>query len=216
MSNTDDLLDNDTLGGGQATQSSEGGPASLGYFLCHSHTLLALYFAGPEEAPSVLLPCACCTGGVTKGVTRRHRFFLFFFVLISVFFVTLMVQLNHKEPVWLWIFGLSLVIVFPIVSRLKSDLPYISEALNNHPWKQYTGFINVEEAALFVFFIGAVIGGIVEGGIGTTASVVYHFFACFLFMQVTEFFSLIWSWLFYRICCPSCLPKEREELDTVA
>ena len=71
---------------------------SLFEFVGTNHTLLALCFAAPDSAPAVLLPCPCCTGNMTKGLSRRHRVFIFFFVLVAVFFVTVIVNLRDQEP----------------------------------------------------------------------------------------------------------------------
>lgn len=39
---------------------------SLPEFVAKNHSLLSLWFAGPDEAPAVLLPCPCCSADVTR------------------------------------------------------------------------------------------------------------------------------------------------------
>ena len=52
--------------------SEASGRQSLAEFVANNHSLLSLWFAGPNEAPAVLLPCPCCSANVTRCVIRVY------------------------------------------------------------------------------------------------------------------------------------------------
>jgi hypothetical protein len=53
-------------------------------FVCHNHSLLALFFAADGEVPPVMASCACCID--VGPLRRRQRFYVFFFVMALTFF----------------------------------------------------------------------------------------------------------------------------------
>ena len=53
-------------------------------FVCHNHSLLALFFAADGEVPPVMASCACCID--VGPLRRRQRFYVFFFVMTLTFF----------------------------------------------------------------------------------------------------------------------------------
>jgi hypothetical protein len=65
---TDEPSQNNTFGGATDFGASEPstGRQSLPEFVAKNHSLLSLWFAGPDEAPAVLLPCPCCAADLTR------------------------------------------------------------------------------------------------------------------------------------------------------
>jgi len=181
------------------------GKQSLWQFVSTNHTLLALWFAGPDEALSVLLPCCCCTANITKGLSPRNRVFIFSFVLVAVFFVTVCVSLEHQEPTWLWIFIWSVLFVLPATCRIKSELPPLSDRLMGLN-SALSLPLRAEELGLLCLLLAVVIFAGVKGSYAEAAKLFADFFGSLLFAMCAEFLTLIWKYFFCAICCRCCLP----------
>eukprot|EP00802_Teleaulax_amphioxeia_P022960 Tamp_23470.p1 GENE.Tamp_23470~~Tamp_23470.p1 ORF type:complete len:221 (+),score=16.39 Tamp_23470:39-665(+) len=177
---------------------------SLFEFVTLNHSFLALFFAGPEEAPSVLLPCPCCTSNITKGLSVRNRVFIFCFVVVAMFLVTVCVDLADSEPAWLWIFVWSVIFVLPLTCRMKSELPKLSHRLE--PLTVVTGPARAEEVVLFVALLTIVVVAGAKGSFEQAGSLFSDFFGSLLFAMAGEFVSLIWKYFFCSLCCRCCLP----------
>ena len=117
--------------------------------------------------------------------------FIFCFVLVAVFFVTVMVSLGNSEPSWLWIFLWSMLCVLPMTCRLKSELPALSVRLA--PLSAYTSPLRAEEVGLALLLLSIVIYAGVKGSYDEAGALVTDFFGSIAFAMGAEFVSLIWK-----------------------
>ena len=117
--------------------------------------------------------------------------FIFCFVLVAVFFVTVLVSLGKSEPSWLWIFLWSMLCVLPLTCRLKSELPALSTRLA--PVSTHTAPLRGEEVALAVLLLSVVIFAGVKGSYGEAGALFADFFGSIAFAMGAEFVSLIWK-----------------------
>ncbi|KAJ1483077.1 hypothetical protein T484DRAFT_1801629 [Baffinella frigidus] len=104
----------------------KGDVVGLPEFILKNHSLLSIWFATPEEAPPVLLPCiCCCSASVTQGLSRRHRLFIFLFVVVCVLLITAWCQgsEHYEERHRLCIFLFVVVCVLRITSWCQGSGP---------------------------------------------------------------------------------------------
>lgn len=126
-----------------------------------------------------------------SGLSPRNRVFIFCFVLVAVFFVTVVVRLGESEPSWLWVFFWSMLCVLPITCRLKSELPALSSRLS---WLSLrTSPLRGEEVALAALLLGAIIYAGVEGSFVKAGELFADFFGSIAFAMGAELVSLIWK-----------------------
>lgn len=137
-------------------------------------------------------------------VYRLNRVFIFCFVVVAMFLVTVCVDLADSEPAWLWIFVWSVIFVLPLTCRMKSELPKLSHRLE--PLTVVTGPARAEEVVLFVALLTIVVVAGAKGSFEQAGSLFSDFFGSLLFAMAGEFVSLIWKYFFCSLCCRCCLP----------
>jgi hypothetical protein len=126
-----------------------------------------------------------------SGLSPRNRVFIFCFVLVAVFFVTVVVHLGESEPSWLWIFFWSMLCVLPITCRLKSELPALAARLSG--LSACTSPLRGEEVVLAALLLGAIIYAGVNGSFAKAGELFADFFGSIAFAMGAELVSLIWK-----------------------
>ena len=191
-------------GGADADSPPLSAPHGLLSFVATNHSCLALWFAEPGAAPQVLLPCPCCTGNVTKGLSVRHRVFIFAFVVVGIFCATVFVHISNQQPSWIWVYLYSVAVVAPVTCRIKSELPVWTFRLQ--ALSARVAPARMEEIGLSALLVSVVVWAAAKADAVTAGSLVLDFFGTLALALCTEVVSLVWKYLFCAVCCPCCLP----------
>lgn len=183
--------------------------ANIYEFMLHEHTLTALCCAKPGI--NLKVPCcgSCCC--VDPGALEiRHRIWLFAFVLVGSMLVSVAVTVHAKTG--LWAFGITTFCLMPAKCFLKARIVGMSN------WgKQKFPFLS-SPAVQFedLLLIGMLVAGIYLIVHQSTVSMslvfdsIYNWCYSFACIMVAEFFTLIYTYFFCRICCGCCMPTKRD------
>jgi len=206
-----------------AASSTEGGTSPSGsgsccgrkvgllHFLLVSHSFTGLIFARPDDAPPIQLAgccggcCICLCCGKGRRLSVRHRLFIFFFTLVATFFITLETTLGLAST-W-WAIFITVFLIVPMTCWLKGSLPNTSQWLNSwqpEAWRPYTP--RVEEVALFLWLLVAVISAIIQASGSQVLEVVRNFFIGLAIANLVEVIILLFLYCPCYYCCPCIVP----------
>ena len=199
------------------------GKVSLLSFVWHEHSLLGL-LAPETDVPPPIKPCCCCCV-YTDSLTRRHRLFIFAFVLALS--TALAVQVSLGEHSGAYATFVMIACVTPLTCHLKSNLRGYSAYLQDHglgpfagarceellvssqailPWLGCSG--SIVSHCLWSQLLGGCGYAVVTLGqtVGQAAglAVVGHALTVWGGAMVSELFCLPAKYIFGRCCCCCC------------
>ena len=135
----------------------------------------------------------------------RHRIFVFLWVLIATFFISIEVAAGGHS--WWWSVCVTCGIVLPLACYFKSALPRLSKKVNEKI--PFSKLLRIEEILLLGFLILCLIQIALAGDRAESAA--QQWGGAWAAALVAEAMSLVWKYLFCRICCSCCLPRRYQE-----
>eukprot|EP00668_Euglena_longa_P001347 GGOE01001599.1.p1 GENE.GGOE01001599.1~~GGOE01001599.1.p1 ORF type:complete len:237 (+),score=28.97 GGOE01001599.1:59-712(+) len=191
------------LGNGTApAQRNEGVDVTLWTFVTRNHTVLSLWFAAAGDMPCVFAPSCCCGCIGVGSLTRRQRFFVFFFTLIASFWVTLETTAYMQSDTWS--FFISALVILPAACWLRAILPTCSPKLNALFPKRCTKMLRVEEVLLASCLVFVVIRAIQHAGQSVVGAACVKFIYTWLTSMAVELITLACLYPCCRYCCGWC------------
>ena len=184
------------------------GKVNLLSYVLHSHSVLGLCFAADGEAPPLALPCCCIDVGC---LTVRYRMFMFALTLTLIWWLTCQTAIDAD----FWYFTIAICVCLPLICWLKGALPKYSPPINRictPLCNSYATPVRVEEVALLLLILFNFIwyGFFVDVDV---VKITTQFAETYAATFGAELISLIWKYMYCRICCPCCLPTSFKGLE---
>lgn len=125
--------------------------------------------------------------------------------MIATFFISIEVAIGAHS--WWWSAGVTCALVLPLACYFKSALPKLSPRINEKV--PCSKLLRIEEIVLLGFLVLCLIQIALAGDRATDAAV--SWLGAWAAALVAELGSLLWKYLFCRICCSCCLPRRYQE-----